>query len=387
MIAAVTSGIRREIRFLAQNFWDLALVSWIPLLLMIVTAWQFSSGVMRDLPIAVVDQDNSALGRKLVQRLEAAPGLHVIAQPPDMLAAEGLARSRKVYAIVLVPNSTQKNILWGEPAFITAYYNASYSTAGAASSREIGAAVRSLGAVLAVADTAAIRGSQSVRQPPVTAQATNLFNPQTSYELQLVSLIHPALLHLIFMVCVIGALGRELRDKTIGEWLDEYPKRRSAAVAGKLIPYFAIFMAWSAAALIYIAAIRGWGVAGSSTIIMFGYFVMYLAYAGVAIVIVGVTASMAQSLSTAGLYAGASFAFAGAIFPIESASGFAQIWSALLPYTAFAKLHVEQLSLGTPGLISVRQILVMLIFFVVGFLIGMPAYLRAARQPKTWGRR
>ena len=61
MAGAFGSALRREARFLASNFWDLALVSWVPLLLMAVVAIQLSSGVMRGLPIAVVDQDDSAV--------------------------------------------------------------------------------------------------------------------------------------------------------------------------------------------------------------------------------------------------------------------------------------------------------------------------------------
>ena len=63
MASAFGSALRREVRFLATSFWDLALVSWVPLLLMAVVAIQLSAGVMRGLPIAVVDQDDSADSR------------------------------------------------------------------------------------------------------------------------------------------------------------------------------------------------------------------------------------------------------------------------------------------------------------------------------------
>jgi ABC-2 type transport system permease protein len=385
---AFGSALRRELRFLAAHFWDLALVTWVPLLLMAVVAVQLSSGVMRGLPIAVVDEDGTAVSRELTRRLDAAPGLRVAARPADMRAAEALVRSNRAYAAVLIPANTERAVLRGTTGSVTTFYNASYSTPSGAALREVGNVVQGYAATLAATQTAATVGPGKVRRPPVAAQSAVLFNPQGSYELQLVALIHPALLHLIFMVAVASALGRELRDGTIGAWIGgDTPMRATAAVAGKLAPYLAIFTGWGLLAIGYLAGLRGWPVAGSVAMLLTGYGAMYLAYIGVTLLIVGLTLTMSKALSVAGLYAGASFAFAGAIFPVESASAFARLWSALLPYSAFAKLLAEQWIMGAPVGQSLWQVLVMLAFLLVGGGIGLPRYLAAARQPETWGRR
>lgn len=385
--AAFREGLRREIGFLRSSFWDFALVSWIPLLLMAVVAVQLAPGVMRDLPIAVVDADGGAIARELTRRLDAAPGLRVAARAPDMPEAERLVRSRTAYAVVLVPRGTERAVLRGESADLTVFYNASYSTPSGAALRDIGDVVQGYAARLAADQTAAIEPGK-VRPPPIAAQTTILFNPQGSYELQLVALLHPALLHLIFMVAVASALGRELRDGTIGGWLGGKPwPQAAAAVAGKVAVYLAIFMAWAVLVTGYLAGLRGWPVLGSPMLLLAGYAAMYLAYVGVTLLVTGLTLSMGKALSVAGLYAGASFAFAGAIFPIESASGFARLWSAILPYTAFAKLLAEQWMMGSPATVSLPHLLVLLLFLGVGAAAGLPRYIAAAGTPAVWGRR
>ena len=388
MGGAFGSAWRREARFLATHFWDLALVTWVPLLLMAVVAIQLSSGVMRGLPIAVVDQDGTAVSRELTRRLDAAPGLHVAARPADMRAAEALVRSNRAYVVVLIPADTERAVLRGSTGSITTFYNASYSTPSGAALREVGNVVQGYAATLAAEQTAAVAGPGKVRRPPVAAQSAVLFNPQGSYELQLVALVHPALLHLIFMVAVVSALGRELRDGTIGAWIGaDPPARAAAAVAGKLAPYLAIFTGWGLLAVGYVAGLRGWPVAGSVAMLIAGYAAMYLAYVGVSLLVLGLSLSMGKALSAAGLYAGASFAFAGAIFPVESASAFARLWSALLPYSAFAKLLAEQWIMGASIRQSMWQVLAMLAFLLAGGAIGLPRYIAAARRPDTWGRR
>jgi len=385
---AFASAWRREARFLATHFWDLALVTWVPLALMALVAIQLSAGVMRDLPIAVVDQDGTAISRELTRRLDASPGLSVIARPAEMGAAERLVRSGQAYAVVLIPVDTERAVLRSATASITTFYNASYSTPSGAALREVGNVVQGYAATLAASETAVVAGPGKVRRPPIAAQSAVLFNPQGSYELQLVALIHPALLHLIFMVAAASALGRELRDGTIGAWIgEEPPARAAAAVAGKLALYLAIFTGWGLLAIGYVAGLRGWPVAGSVAMLIAGYATMYLAYIGVTLLVVGLTLTMGKALSVAGLYAGASFAFAGAIFPVESASAFARLWSALLPYSAFAKLLAEQWIMAAPVGQSAWQLLAMLAFLLAGGAIGLPRYLSAARRPETWGRR
>lgn len=385
--SAFLASLWRECAFLRSSFWDRAPLGLFTLLLLALPAIEMSAGVMRDLPIAVVDLDNSHISRELTRRLDAAPGLSVAAIAPDMKAAEHLVRTGEAYVVALIPEDASRQILRGDTGQITLFYNASYTTPANAALREASSVVQSYAATVAARETPAIVGPTMVRAPPIAAQTTLLFNPQGSYELQLVGLLHPAILHLVFMMSVVSALGRELRDGTIGAWLSPSAPVAITQVVGKLFPYFLIFMFWSAAATFYLSVVRGWPIAGSIAMIMAGYAAMYLAHVGVALLMVGSTSSMAQSLSLAGLYAGSSFAFCGIIFPIESASLFAQVWSKLLPYTAFARLWSEQYVMGVAPGISAPQLFIMMMFLLVGAAVGLPRYIRAARQPVLWGKR
>lgn len=66
MIRAFVDSARRETAFLRGSVWDLALVTWLPLLLLAIVAVQLSAGVMRNLPIVVVDEDGGGVARDLI---------------------------------------------------------------------------------------------------------------------------------------------------------------------------------------------------------------------------------------------------------------------------------------------------------------------------------
>src|SRR5690606_41279965 len=81
--AFVRSALRECARLRAEP-WGLALSAWVPLLALALLAWMFTAGVPRELPVAVVDHDNSAVSRELVRSLDAVPGLRVASRPVDL---------------------------------------------------------------------------------------------------------------------------------------------------------------------------------------------------------------------------------------------------------------------------------------------------------------
>lgn len=371
----------RECRFLAQSPWDLALLTWMPLLLCGIIAWQLSGGVVRDLPVVLIVQEDNAISRDLAIRIEAAPSLKLAGQVTDLATAERLVRSHKAHAALLTPRETAERAFEGQAPVIL-YFNASYPAAASAIQREVAAVIDAANMRLATEQIAAVAPPGSVRPAPVRAVTTMAWNAPASQEFQLVSLLHPALLHLIFMLAVVSAFGRELRDRSIGEWAPDL-----AALTGKAALYLAVFMGWAMLTILWLAGVRGWHFAGSPVMLLGGYAAMYMAYLGVALLFVGATRTLSQSLSMTGLYAGASFAFAGAIFPLEQASGFAKIWGNLLPYTHFARLLARTWIAQGHGMALAVPILAMLGIALATALPGAVLYLRAAREPDSWGRR
>ena len=96
---------------------------------------------------------------------------------------------------------------------------------------------------------------------------------------------------------------------------------------------------------------------------------------------------MGTALSLSGMYAGVSLAFSGGTFPVIEGPLFTQVWSKLLPYTAYVELQMQQLDMGSPLRVSARPLLTMLLFIVVAGVPALRLFGRAARDPACWGRR
>ena len=68
---------RREWSGIWGDPWLRALVAWIPLLLGVWVCLLFQGGLVRELPIGLIDQDHSALSRQLARALNASAAMRL----------------------------------------------------------------------------------------------------------------------------------------------------------------------------------------------------------------------------------------------------------------------------------------------------------------------
>ncbi|MEG2804770.1 ABC transporter permease [Stenotrophomonas sp.] len=374
--AGFAAAFRREWQHLRQDRADRLLVTLLPLLMLAVMAWLFAASVMRDIPIAIVDLDHSAESRLLARMLDASPGVAVVAQPPDLAQAQAQLRRLEVYAVVLVPRDATREARRGRQGTVFAYYNATYLTTGQSAVRDIVEAVGAWNARLLAGPIGRQVGPAKLRAPPIAVQSDILYNPARSYELFLLPLVFPALLSLGLALAVAASLGREVRDGTLRAFLGDAPW---AAMAGKVSPYVALFSVYGALGVLYLALLRGDGVAGSLWLLMLGQPLFYLACAAVALLFVGLTRDMGTALSAIGLSIGTALAFSGATFPVVDAPLFTRVWNLLLPLTAYIKLQTQQQFVGAPWSVSLWPLGTLLLMVAVAGGVGGWRLIAAAR--------
>lgn len=377
MWRALAGSFRREVGWLGANPWDLALLTIAPLILLVVLGWMFVASVAEQLPIAYVDQDHSAVSRQLASNLEASPRVRIGARRADLSEAWPLIRSGKVWAIVYVPPHAEREILAGRQAVVFVYENAAFYSLGTLASMGAKEAVTALSADLAET----LARTRNISLPRITApqvQSTVLFNPQLSYEWFLEALLQPGVLHLMMSCAVVMAVGRELRDETIQDWMAD--GRPCAALVGKLAPYVLVFTAWNLLGVGWLCGVRGWGVHGSMGVLIAGQLLLYAAYAAIAAMITLLVKDIATGLSAAAVYGGPAITYSNATLPTIDAPLFTQIWSRALPYTSYIELQMQQMFMGAPAVDSARPLMALAAFTAVPFLIAYLVLRRAGRE-------
>ena len=77
--------------------------------------------LLRDIPVAVVDQDRTELSRALVEAANADEALKVTIAADTLADAQAALARREVFAIIGIPKHTEREILKGNKARLAAY--------------------------------------------------------------------------------------------------------------------------------------------------------------------------------------------------------------------------------------------------------------------------
>ena len=388
---SIVKSLTRESRRLGASPWDLAMVTWVPLLAVALMWWVFSAGLPRHLPVGVVDADSSALSRQLVRMLDATPGLRVTQHYANHAEAERALRSVQVYAVITVPRDFARTVKEGRATQVTLLHNAQLGTHSGVLQRDVRAVVGTLSAGIEMA--ARNRRGESaqavhVSMEPIHTQMVALFNVSSNYEQFLGAALIPALLHILAMTAGAWAVGRELRDRTVGEWLGSGGLPNIAgALIGKLALPWASLTLLGLLALVGITWGRGWHPPGNLWWVAAALALLMAVSLMAGAALAGITRSLRTALSGTGFFAAPAFAFSGVAFPLAGMPGSARAWASAMPFTHYIRLQIEQLQMGAPLATSVSTMVALMIATAVLWLVGAIALSVAHRSPHTWGSR
>lgn len=427
-----------ERRFLSKNPWDFTMVVWIPLLTVLIVWWIFSQTQITDLPIGVIDQDNSPIANTTVRYLEASPTLTVRQLYYSNAEAQAAILQRDVYAVVIIPENFSRHILSGKPAPLILQVNAQYGTHSGIIQTSVQAVAGTLSAgveIQRLVKKGMAPTQAAIAYSPIKIQRISLFNAATDYQQFLASTVIPALLHILAMVIGATTIGRELRDKNLGHWChfismdstdktlltknkttsaletaqtntqannSQYvnhkrtlPNKQIEQVSvvvllfGLLGKYFWPMLAYSVWAMLALWLARPQeSVAIGSILATYASLILLIMLSFWLGAIFTLSAfSLRMGLSATAFISAPSYAFAGVTFPYIAISSSAQHWSDALPLTHYLKLHVDQLQMHAPAAVSLPIVYWLTIATLIAMSLTALLTKRALAHPERWGAR
>lgn len=364
---AMLAGLLRELRYLLKHKWDLCLVTLAPLFIIVMFSNMFAQGKPEQLPIAVIDQDQSGLSRNIQRYLSLNHTLRIAEITDNQADAEYLLNQNKIWGYVHIPAGAEQRLVQAQDAQISIAFNQSYFSVGNTVSSAM---------LLSTAQAAADFGGRDYLEnkiPYLDAPAPNvkispLYNPGLNYEFYLEPYMIPAILHLLLCCCVAFSVGQELKFKTADQWLNQHSL--FSALLSKNLAYILIFSAWTLLWMVWLIGIRGWFVSGHLWLILAAQILLYSAYAFLSSAIVLATKNLSKTFGFIAVYGGSSLSFAGVTLPLNNAPLFTKFWAHIIPYTPYAKLQTEQWVIGSPLSSSLQPFAVLLIYAALYFALA-----------------
>ena len=118
--------IADELRMILKDSGVLLLVVFAMLIYTIIYSVAYGKEVVREVAIAVVDEDHSSLSRTLVDGLRSGPDTFVAYEPTSVEEAKELFYRGKVFGIVVIPRGFERTLLMGEQADVAVILDGSH---------------------------------------------------------------------------------------------------------------------------------------------------------------------------------------------------------------------------------------------------------------------
>ena len=328
-------------------------------------------GLPHDLPIGVVDLDNSSLSRNFSRQLDATQLGKVLKYDSFAQAREDM-QSGKITAVCVIPAGMYADVQASRRPTFTYYLNGLYFVGGALSYKNIltminladGAVQREVLRAKGVNEDA-IMG----RIQPVNVDVHQIGNQYTNYGYYLTNIFLPGVLALTVVIILIYSLGAELKYGTSRHLLSTAGGSMYNALFGKLVVYTTLF---SAIGLILILLMYDWmhfPINGSIWNMFLAIVLLVLASESVAIFIIGLLPIPRLALSIGALYSVLAFSMSGFTLPVETMPPYIQGLAEAFPLRHYFLFYSREVIFGTGFAGWWQEVIHLLIFLLLPSLV------------------
>ena len=362
----------RELKILRQNHIYRFCMVLFPILVIFFFTSIMDDGLPTEMPVGVVDLDNTTMTRALGRRLDGFQMSKVVAHYPNMTEARRAIQRNEIYGFLYIPKGTTEKLLASRQPKISYYYSYTTLAAGSMVMKDM-KTIATLGSAAVGQATLRAKGvtdrqMQALLQP-ISIDLHQIANPWTSYNIYLTTVMVPGIIMLFILLISSYSLGTELKFNTSRQWLQQANNSITVAMLGKFIPQTLIWLAIVYGYEWYVFYHLGFPHLGSPWMLVLLGFLQVLAAQGFGIFAFGLMPSLRMSMSISSLWAVLSISMAGSAFPIMGMDAPLQSLSWLFPLRHYWMIYQTCVFNGYPLIESWFHFAAMTGFILLPWLV------------------
>ena len=341
----------REMKILRKNPIYLCCMLVFPLLTMLFFTSLLDEGLPQEMPVGVVDLDNTTTSRALIRRLDGFQSSHVVAHYPSVAAARHAMQENEIYGFLYIPKCTTDNLLSARRPKVSFYYSNVSIAAGSLVMKDL-KTIATLGSAAVGQATMRAKGFtdeqiQTFLQP-IRIDLHQVANPWSNYNMYLSTVFVPGVMMLFMFLISAYSLGMELKMERGKELLAKADGNIVVAILGKYLPQALVFLVLIFFYEFYIYNVLHFTHAGGVWTIVLLAVLQVFASIGFGIFIFGLLPSLRMSMSICSLWGVLSFSLAGSAFPVMGMDSPIQALTWLFPLRHYYMLYQITVFNGYP---------------------------------------
>lgn len=234
-----------EMRDMFKDEGALLFVILLPLAYPLLYSWIYNNEVVREVPVAVVDNSHSLTSREFVRHVDASPDVRVAAWSNNLEEASRLVARQEVYGIILLPEDFDRQLGRMQQAHVSVYCNMGLMLTYKAIFQTCSAVAADMNSHIQIA----LSGNPTTREDQLTTHPMQvsdvpIFNNTGGYG----NFILPGVLVLIIqqvMLLGIGiAYGTSYEKRRFSRLTPMYERRFGLAriMIGRTMGFFVLFL-------------------------------------------------------------------------------------------------------------------------------------------------
>ena len=362
----------RELLILRQNHIYRFCMVLFPILVMFFFTSMLDDGLPTDMPVGIVDLDNTSTSRSLERRLVSFQMSKVVAHYSSVAEARHAIQRNEIYGFLYIPKGTTEKLLAQRQPKISYYYTYTTLVAGSMLMKDM-KTISTLGSAGLGQATMRAKGLtdkqiQTILQP-ITIDLHQIANPWSSYNVYLTTVMVPGIIMLFIFLISTYSLGTELKFATSKKWLEMADNNIMVALLGKFLPQTIIWLAIVFGYQLYVFFHLGFPHQGSPFMLVLLGLMQVLASQGFGIFAFGLMPSLRMSMSVSSLWAVVSISMAGSAFPVMGMDGALQSLSWLFPLRHYWMLYQACVFNGFPLIESWFHFAALLAFMLLPWMV------------------
>ena len=362
----------RELLILRQNhIYGFCMVLF-PILVIFFFTSLMDDGQPLNLPVGIVDLDNTSTSRSLSRKLDGFQMSKVVARYPSVAEARRAIQRNEIYGFLYIPKGTTDKLLASRQPKISYYYTYTSIAAGSMLMKDLKTA-STLGSAGLGQATMRAKGLtdaqiQTLLQP-IKIDLHQIANPWTNYNAYLSTMMVPGIIMLFIFLISAYSIGTELKFATGKKWMEMADNNITVALLGKFLPQTIIWLAIVYGYEWYVFYHLGFPHLGSPWMLVLLGLMQVLSSQGFGIFAFGLMPSLRMSMSVCSLWAVLSISMAGSAFPIMGMDAPLQSLSWLFPLRHYWMMYQTCVLNGFPLVETWFHFAAMVAFLLLPWLV------------------
>lgn len=334
--------ITRQVAQMTHNHLYLFCTIIFPLLVSFFFVDLLRSGLPTDLPIGIVDDDNSATSRSMARTLDAFQGVKIEKSYTTVSEARKDMQRGNIYAFFYFPKNMSADLIAGKQPTASFYYNGGILLAGSLTFKEMKIVATLGSAAVGSAKLSAMGMTQRqimAKLQPISVRSVLTHNPTMDYNVYLSTTLIPCCLGIFIFLVTAYSIGTELKFHHSKEWLQKANGNIYMAMLGKMLPQTLIFTTITFIYIIGLFGKMGFPHHCSDALLLLNGLLFVFAAQGFGIFIFGLLPSLRMSLSICALWSVLSFSICGFTFPTDAMDAPLQMLSWLFPIRHYFMIY------------------------------------------------